>query len=149
MKSLRLPFLLVLCAFAFACSKAEPIDETHEGALEDSDSVLEDDGSFYDHYSFRAQEGWQIEVSMESDEFDTYLLLVKGSEATMSAEDLVQQNDDVGGGNTNSAISVAAPASGTYTVIANSFTAGETGAYTLRITTTDGAASADEGESAE
>jgi len=146
MKSLRLPILLALCAFAFACAKTEPVDETHQGTLEDGDSVIEhDDGSFYDHYTFRAKEGWQINITMSSDDFDTYLWLVQASTDTFSEDAVLIQNDDADG--TNSAISLAAPVTGPYTVIANSFAAGETGAYTLRIVANEaGAAPAAEAE---
>jgi hypothetical protein len=46
----------------------------------------------------------------------------------------VDYNDDISPHNFNAKIVTTLPANGTYTVIARSKEAGETGAYTLRVT---------------
>lgn len=120
--------LAVFPIFAIAgCGDPDPVDETHRGRLEEGDSVLEQDGSFYDEYAFKAAEGWNITVSMNSGEFDTYLHLIDPD------GNQIATNDDVAAGDSNSRITVTAPSSGEYKVLANSLSGGQTGAYTLTI----------------
>lgn len=119
-------------ALLVGCSGPEPVNETHQGTLEEGDEVLEQDNSRYDEYSFRAKEGWNISVAMNSEAFDTYLHLIGPDGNT------IQQNDDVAAGNTNSQITATAPASGEYKVIANSLSQGEQGAYTVTISAQPG-----------
>ena len=114
-------------AVLVGCSDPDPVTESHQGRLEDGDSVLEQDNSLYDEYTFRAAEGWNINVAMNSGEFDTYLHLLDPDGNT------IMQNDDVEAGNTNSAISTTAPRSGEYKVLANSLDSSNRGAYTLTI----------------
>jgi uncharacterized protein (TIGR03437 family) len=100
------------------------------GTLASGDCAL-DDGSFADLYSFSGTAGQQIAVSLSSTAFDTYLFL-------LDADQNVVEDDDDGGGGTNSRIPansgfLTLPATGTYIIVANSFNAGETGAYTLRL----------------
>ncbi len=117
-----------LCAAALtACSKPEPVNQTHQGRLEEGDQVLEQDNSLYDEYTFRADEGWNISIAMNSGELDTYLHLIGPDGDTLA------QNDDVASGNTNSQVTATAPKAGEYTVLANSLSSGEAGAYTLTI----------------
>ena len=131
--SARIIAAIVLAgSVAFGCGSPDPVNQTHQGRLEESDPRLEQDNSLYDEYKFRAAEGWNITVAMNSGEFDTYLHLVDPDGTTIS------QNDDVAAGNTNSQITMAAPKGGEYTVIANSLSQGETGAYTLTITAQPG-----------
>lgn len=103
------------------------------GRLETGDCRL-DDNSFYDLYSFFGVGGQQIAISLSSSAFDTYLFLYNANLEEIEA-------DDDGGGGTNSRIPagmgfLTLPSSGTYFILANSFMAGETGEYTLRLTTT-------------
>jgi serine protease Do len=129
----RFTIALTVGGFVLAgCGSPDPVNETHQGALEDSDPRLQQDNSLYDEYKFKAAEGWNINVAMNSDAFDTYLHLLDPDGNT------IQQNDDVAAGNTNSQITAAAPKSGEYTVYANSLSQGETGAYTLTISAQPG-----------
>jgi len=121
--------ILALAVFVGGCSKPDPVNMNESGALEAGDSTHPDDGSFYDEYTFKAAEGYSITVNMTSDNFDSYLHL-RGPDGS----DL-QQNDDVEPGNLNSRITYTAPSSGEYTVLANSRSAGETGAYNVTIVT--------------
>lgn len=98
----------------------------HAGELAAGDSVVEDDGSFYDAYPVDLRAGWTLRVSMESASFDTYLWLI-----SPSGESLVQ--DDDGGEGTNSFVEWFVEETGRYTVRANSYAGDMTGPYTLRI----------------
>lgn len=132
MKKLTITTLALSLAFAFAaCSGAEPVDETHQGELTDSDPRVPDDESPYDEYTFEAGEGWTITGEMQSTAFDTYLWLI-GPDGTA----LVQ--DDDGGEDTNSRFSYTTTASGTYIVRANSYDGAGRGAYTVHYTANPG-----------
>jgi serine protease Do len=131
-------FTLILALFALAgCSKPEPISQTHQGRIEAGDQVLSTDNSFYDVYSFEAAEGMTITATMVSTEFDTYIHLVDAD-----GNQLVHNDDDAtmgagpGGATTNSKVTFVANRTGTYSVWANTLSAGDTGAYTVTINTT-------------
>lgn len=130
-----LSFALLVLA---GCSKPEPISETHQGRIEQGDQVLSIDNSLYDSYSFQAAEGMTITATLVSTEFDTYVHLIDAN-----GNQLVHNDDDATMGEgpdgqlTNSKVTFVAPSTGTYSVWANAYNAGETGAYTLTITTTN------------
>jgi len=121
--------ILALGLLAVGCSP-DPIDETHQGRIEDGDTVLEQDGSLYDEYTFRAAEGMKIVITMDSTELDPYLILLGPDGNKVGENDDVAPPDD-----TNAKIEMVAPAAGTYRVIANTYEKGQLGAYTLRIQT--------------
>src|SRR5215213_7728439 len=109
------------------------LGQTVGGTLSGSDCQLSD-GSLFDSYTFSGTAGQQISVSMSSPTFDTYLLLLR-PDNTLLAE------DDDGGGGTNSRMpassgTITLPATGTYRILANSFSAGVTGGYTLTLSGT-------------
>lgn len=91
-----------------------------------SDNPL--DSTFSKVYFFDGRGGERVRVEMESQEFDPYLVLRNADGKT------VDYNDDISPQNFNAKIVTTLPADGTYTVIARSKEAGETGAYTLRVT---------------
>ncbi|WP_204140408.1 tetratricopeptide repeat protein [Halomicronema sp. CCY15110] len=103
---------------------AQVTPSTTTGKLDENSGILEDDGSYFNVYTFEGQAGETVSIEMLSEAFDTYLLL-RGPEGQVIAQ------DDDGYGGTNSLIVVTLPATGTYRVIANSYTAGATGQYTL------------------
>jgi tetratricopeptide (TPR) repeat protein len=102
--------------------------QTLTGRLDSNSAILEDDDSYYETHTFEGQEGETLTITLSSGDFDTYLLLKAPTEETIA------QNDD-GTDGTNSQIVVTLPTTGTYTVIANSYEAGETGNYSLEIRT--------------
>lgn len=115
-----------------ACSKAEPLDETHSGELTDGDTRLDTDNSPYDEYDFRVQSGMNVSVEMRSTAFDTYLI-VTGPDGEQ-----VAQNDDCTAGDYDlSCVEFSAEDTGKYTVIANSFSESGRGEYTVHIVTTN------------
>jgi hypothetical protein len=103
-------------------SEIEPL--RLEGRLERSSATLED-GSFYNRHSFQGIAGQAVVIRLNSTEFDTYLILVD------PAGEQIAANDDSNG--SNAQIILTLPSTGTYTVIANSYAAGEIGAYTLTL----------------
>jgi hypothetical protein len=95
------------------------------GELTPSDCSL-DDGSFLDAYSLRLDKPERVTITLASTDFDAFLLLL--SPATCNA---IATNDDCDAG-TNSCLTLDLTA-GDYLVLANSFTAGSTGEYSLRV----------------
>ena len=95
------------------------------GQLGAGDSVAPD-GSLYDQYTFSGQAGQSVTITLESNEFDTYLAIVDGN------GNLIGENDDSGNG-TNSAVTVTLPGFGTYIIIVNGYSYADQGAYTLTV----------------
>ena len=126
----------VLIALAIATSGAlfagcgGEVNETHTGTLEAGDDIQPTDSSFQDPYTFSTKEGYQIDIQMTSTAVDSYLIL------SDPQGNKVGENDDAAEGSNDARISLVAPSSGTYTVLANTYQAGETGAYTLTINCT-------------
>jgi len=94
-----------------------------EGTLTDSDPTL-DDGSHYDEHFFVGQSGQIVKITLESDEFDTYLLLES------PAGERIATNDDSSDG-TNAQIVVQLLESGQYRVLVNALDETGQGAYKL------------------
>jgi hypothetical protein len=109
--------------------------QTISGTLQSGDCTNPIDNSFYDAYSFSGTAGQLIVINMKARPvFDTYLYLMQPSETTLG--DSTVQNDDIADNDTDSRIfDFTLPATGTYTILANSFNVGATGAYTLTLTT--------------
>ncbi|HEX6041537.1 hypothetical protein [Longimicrobium sp.] len=105
--------------------------ETVESELDDDDTVLDSDNSFYETWTYQGRAGEQLRISMESDEFDTYLHI--GRMVNGDWEEIATMDD--GGDGTNSLLEVSLPEDGEYVIRANSYTADQTGAYTLRVDT--------------
>ena len=107
------------------------LNQTINGNLTTSACPL-GDGTFYNAYSFTANAGQQIAVSMTSSDFDTFLLLNRPDGTTLAT-------DDDSGGGFNSRIPpgtnfIALPVTGTYTIWANAADpADTTGAYSLTL----------------
>ena len=98
-----------------------------QGTLGPGAPVLQSDGSFYREHTFQGSAGQTITVSLESSDFDTYLMVLD------SNEQLLGQNDDISANNTNSSLTLTLPATGTYRVIANTFDHTGNGQYTLEV----------------
>lgn len=76
-------------------------------------------------HTFEGSSGDGVRITLDSEIFDTHLLLVN------SAEDVVAQNDDRAFGNLNSTIETTLPADDAYTIWAGSYSGVATGPYTL------------------
>lgn len=110
-------------------SQRIPAGETVTSELGDDDMVLDTDNSYYETWTYQGRAGEQIRISMESEDFDTYLALgrVDGGEW----EELATMDD--GGEGTNSLLEFTLPRDGDYVIRANAYSADQTGAYTLRV----------------
>lgn len=98
-----------------------------EGYLGQGSLILQSDGSLYQVHDFFGEAGQQVTIVMESNEFDTYLILIGPN------EEVIEQNDDVSPNNLNSAITLTLPASGTYRAIANAYDSTGRGRYSIRV----------------
>ncbi|MEM9817582.1 MAG: CHAT domain-containing protein [Cyanobacteria bacterium P01_D01_bin.6] len=96
-----------------------------EGSLSDGDDRLPD-LSLYDVHSFQGQAGQSVRISLESQDFDTYLLLYAPS------NELIAQNDDDGEG-TNSEIVLQLPEDGVYQIVTNAYDRTGRGTYQLTV----------------
>ncbi len=107
---------------------------TANGALASGDCRLLEDGSFIDAYTFSGTAGGQVSITMTSTSagFVPVLFLLSPTGASL-AIDVNADGDNIAripGGTATFTL----PTAGTYTVLANSFSPGQTGNYTLRIT---------------
>ncbi|HEY9878101.1 MAG TPA: tetratricopeptide repeat protein [Leptolyngbyaceae cyanobacterium] len=100
------------------------------GTLEEGDVTFPEDGTLYDLYTFEGQAGQAVIITLESTEVDAFLLLRDSQEQT------IFQNDDVDSNNSNAQIAVVLPETGTYQVVANSYSATDRGSYRLTVTPT-------------
>jgi hypothetical protein len=85
------------------------------------------DGGLGNPHEFTGSVDEQIEAEIESDDFDTVLLLVDG------AGELVRRNDDEAPSSTDSSIIVELPSTGSFTLCATSASGEATGTYTLSL----------------
>ena len=105
-----------------------PVSVQLSGVLADDDQRLTDDQTLFDVHRFEARRGDTINVSLTSEDFDTYLFLLN------PRGDVVAFDDD-SGEDANSIIDYRATSSGQYVVIANAYAAGSGGDYVLTIAT--------------
>ncbi|MCA0269560.1 MAG: hypothetical protein LCH53_10125 [Bacteroidetes bacterium] len=99
--------------------------QTFTGELQDSDPTR-DGGNRYDAYTFTLRDGQQAKVRMQSDAFDTYLI-VKGPDGAEFS------NDDFEGTSV-SQVEFVASKGGTWTVWASAFSDSGRGAYSVDVT---------------
>ena len=98
--------------------------QVREGTLSSTDPVFdESDGRLGDAYTFEAEAGQFVTVTLRSGEFDTFLRVE-------SPSGVMRENDDSGGG-TDSALSFVIDETGTWTAKAAAFSPESEGAYTL------------------
>lgn len=105
-----------------------------DGTITPDDLVLQQDNSNYDLYEVGLEAGDALELTMTSEAFDTYLLVVdsNGERAAFNDDDA-----SLGGNGTNSRLTYVAARRGRYAIYANSYQAGESGPYHLVVTTRD------------
>ncbi|MEL6400789.1 MAG: CHAT domain-containing protein [Cyanobacteria bacterium J06626_4] len=96
------------------------------GSLEKGDELL-DDNTLYDRYTFEGEAGQAVVLTLTSADFDTYLILQN------SAGENLFTNDDISDFDTDSAIVLVLPETGSYQVLANALYEGESGDYQLSI----------------
>lgn len=98
-----------------------------EGELKFGDEVVPSDGSLYDDYQFEGRAGQTVTITLESEEFDTYLVLI-GIDGRVLGE-----NGDRNYQTTNSVIQITLPRSGQYRVLANAVDNRGRGRYLLTV----------------
>ncbi|MGB0562737.1 MAG: CAP domain-containing protein, partial [Spirulinaceae cyanobacterium] len=91
------------------------------------DPVLPTDGSSYDLYSFEAQAGQEVIITLNSQAFDPYLFLFNAFNIQIA------DNDDISGEDRNSQLQMTLPCDGEYKVMVNSYDPASRGEYTLSI----------------
>jgi hypothetical protein len=99
------------------------------GTLEMGDRIAYQDGSLYDEYEIDGAEGQQVQIHLESPEFDPYLVLI-GPNGSILA-----QNDDIAPDNYNAFLELVLPSDGIYRVVANGFDRHSRGEYRLIVLT--------------
>ncbi len=95
------------------------------GDLAASDRQL-GSGEYTDHFTLEGRAGQRIELRLESGDFDPFIQI-------NGPGNFIEANDDDPAGGRNSRLNVTLPADGSYTVMATSYAARETGRYTLRV----------------
>ncbi|BAU66609.1 hypothetical membrane protein [Stanieria sp. NIES-3757] len=103
------------------------LEKIEQGSLEEGDTVIPNDGSLYDSYPLEGKAGDSFIISVESEEFDTFLAIMDGE------GNILEQNDDVSDRNSNSRLKVTLPKAGVYNVIVNAYDKGGRGKYVLTI----------------
>jgi hypothetical protein len=131
MRLLYLPTTISILGLAYlglidTASAQNTLVLNEQGQLESTDSRLNDNSPF-DAYSFDGITNQQITITLESQDFDTYLMLLD------SDNNIIAQNDDAEDGSTNSSLVVTLPVNGRYTTIANSYNSSGRGTYSLSI----------------
>ena len=101
--------------------------QTYTGSLAVGDAVNSTDGSFQDDYTIRVEQGWVITATLIGAAFDPYVWILSPNQAN------AQQLGSPPGTHVVTLTHIA-ETSGSFTVRANSNTAGQTGDYTLQIT---------------
>lgn len=108
-------------------SGISPILLKEQGTLGPDSQVLQSDGTPYQEYTFQGRQGQSITVLMESEDFDTFLILVGPD------EQVIGQNDDASSGTLNSVLTMTLPATGTYRIIANAYERSGRGTYVVTV----------------
>lgn len=98
--------------------------QSHSGSLNSADTTFSD-GEYFDEFTFQGRPGQRVDINLQSDDFDTYLVL-----NTPNGE---SSADDDGGDGSNSRITTDLDELGEYTIAVTSYGAEETGAYDLSI----------------
>ncbi|MBE9066776.1 tetratricopeptide repeat protein [Leptolyngbya cf. ectocarpi LEGE 11479] len=96
------------------------------GELDDVDATF-DDGSLYERYSFTGQAGQIVKILLTSEAFDTQLFLVDADNQRLADND--DSNDS-----TNSELVMQLPETGTYSVLATTYSPDGRGSYGIKAT---------------
>ena len=128
-------FLLHLCLLLSAfclpakadCTAVSTLScGTTASSLTASDCTASDN-SQYRLWQFSGTSGDNVTIEMHSTAFDTYLMLLDPNGVPLA------ENDDWARGVTDSKITMTLTTTGTWTVVANSLAASQSGSYTLSL----------------
>lgn len=98
------------------------------GQLDASDPML-DDGTHYDMWVLSGEQGERYVITMESDDFDAFLMIA----GPLEGEIAVLAEDDDSAGGTNARVEFVIPRTGSYAVVANSVFPAARGTYRVRL----------------
>lgn len=98
-----------------------------QGSLGANSQILQSDRSPYQEHTFQGTAGQRVTISLESREFDSYLILLDPDGKKIG------ENDDASSNTMDSALTVTLPSTGTYRVIANTYDSTGRGQYTLSV----------------
>ncbi|MDB4951950.1 MAG: peptidase [Gemmatimonadetes bacterium] len=104
------------------------VGQTVSGSLSER-SPQEDDGTFYDQYTFHGRAGQTVQITMSSKDVDSYLHLGTMNGGTWSS---IKTDDDGAGSGNDARITYTLPSDGDYVVKANTLSRAS-GAYTLAV----------------
>jgi len=96
------------------------------GRLGPGDRTLRD-GSYFQEFTFRGRANQRVRIRLESNDFDTYLILLD------QARNLIGENDDANPNTTNSELTVTLPRDGEYTILVNAFDRTGRGQFLLTV----------------
>lgn len=120
-------FAMTTAAFGATCTVVSTLSCGTTAASLSSSDCTSSDGSQYRLWQFSGNAGDTVTIAMHSAAFDTYLMLLDPSGVPLA------ENDDSARGVTDSQITFTLTSSGTWTVVANSLAASQTGDYTLSL----------------
>jgi hypothetical protein len=112
---------------ALSTTGVSPILLKENGILGPESSTLQSDGTLYQEHMFQGRQGQSVTIALESDDFDTFLILVGPD------NQVIGQNDDASASTLNSALTVTLPATGTYRIVANAYEQTGQGTYTVTV----------------
>jgi serine protease Do len=98
-----------------------------QGSLGANSQILQSDRSPYQEHTFQGTAGQRVTISLESREFDSYLILIDPDGKKIG------ENDDASSDTLNAALVITLPSTGTYRVIANTYDSTGRGQYTLSV----------------
>ena len=122
--------------FRIAADTGTATEDSYTGTLGADNNTLAG-GEYYSEYTFQGRVGEQVTIELESDEFDTFLVLEGPADDCIDrdSDGPVQfENDDADDETTNSRIDTRLNQDGEWTVLVTSYAPLDTGDYTLRIT---------------
>ncbi|MBT9314939.1 trypsin-like peptidase domain-containing protein [Leptothoe spongobia] len=99
---------------------------SESGTLNTQDGRLTDN-SLYDEYLFSGQQGQEVTITLTSQDFDAYLLLIDNQ------GNKIAENDDIARNNSNSTIRISLPYTGQYRVIVNTYDQTGQGQYQMNV----------------
>lgn len=117
-----------LIAAVLTCTAATAEELNFAGTLNRGDETLEE-GELVDTYKLELKAGTIVDLTMVSDDFDAYLIVVPPEGEQLD-------NDDAFEDDYNARLHFVARETGTYEILATTSTPGERGKYTITGTTT-------------
>lgn len=110
-----------------ACTQASALSCGINSATLSASDCASFDGSYYKLWAFSGTAGDTVTIEMASTSFDTFIALLDPNGTPLI------DNDDVSSANTNARVTFTLTTTGTWTVVANSLKASQSGAYTLTL----------------